>query len=95
AASLGFAFALAGKRAEAQAILERLKALSAHRYVSELYLAIIYTGLKDHDHAIEYLNKAFTSRHPGLVLIRVDPIFDDLRSDERFKQLVARFEPIP
>lgn len=95
AASLGFAFALAGKRAEAQAILERLKALSAHRYVSGLYLAIIYTGLKDHDHAIEYLNKAFTNRHPGLVLIRVDPIFDDLRSDERFKQLVARFEPIP
>lgn len=95
AASLGFAYAAAGRHAEAQAILERLKALSGRRYISGLYLAIIYAGLKDEDHAIEYLNKAYESRHPGLVLIRVDPIFDDLRTDERFKQLVARFEPIP
>ena len=95
AASLGFAYGLAGKRAEAEAILERLKALSAQRYVSGLYLAIIYTGLKDNDDAIEQLNRAFENRHPGLVLIRVEPIFDGLRSDERFKQLARRFEPIP
>ncbi|MEP6919512.1 MAG: protein kinase [bacterium] len=95
AASLGYVYAQAGKRKEAQEIIERLKTLSEHRYVSGLYLAIVYTGLKDSEHAIEYLNKAFVSKHPGLVLIRVDPIFDDLRSDERFKQLVARFEPIP
>lgn len=95
AASLGFAYASAGHRAEAEAILERLKALSQRRYVSGLYLAIVYTGLNDRDRAVEYLNKAYESRHPGLVLIRVDPIFDNLRSDERFKQLIARFEPIP
>jgi tetratricopeptide (TPR) repeat protein len=95
AASLGFAYATAGKRDEAQAILERLKTLSERRYVSGLYLAIIYAGLKDRDRALEYLNQAYQSRHPGLVLIRVDPIFDDLRSDDRFKQLVKRFEPMP
>jgi serine/threonine protein kinase/tetratricopeptide (TPR) repeat protein len=95
AASLGFIYATAGKRSDAEAILERLKALSERRYVSGLYLAIVYAGLKDQEHALEYLNKAYESRHPGLVLIRVDPIFDDLRSDERFKQLVKRFEPMP
>ncbi len=95
AASLGFAYANAGRHSEAQAILEKLGALSQRRYVSGLYLAIVYTGLKDKDRAIEYLNKAFESRHPGLVLIRVDPIFDSLRSDDRFKRLVRRFEPIP
>jgi tetratricopeptide (TPR) repeat protein len=95
AASLGFAYASAGRRADAEAILERLKGLSERRYVSGLYLAIIYAGLKDHDRGLEYLNKAFESRHPGLVLIRVDPIFDDLRTDDRFKQLVKRFEPMP
>ena len=68
AASLGFAYASAGRRAEAEAILERLKALSERRYVSGLYLAIIYAGLKDQDRALEYLNKAYESRHPGLVL---------------------------
>jgi serine/threonine protein kinase/tetratricopeptide (TPR) repeat protein len=95
AASLGFVYATAGRRGDAEAILERLKTLSDRRYVSGLYLAIIYAGLKDHDRTLEYLNKAYESRHPGLVLIRVDPIFDDLRSDERFKQLVKRFEPMP
>jgi len=95
AASLGFVYAEAGRRGDAEAILQRLKSLSERRYVSGLYLAIIYTGLKDRDQALEYLNQAYASRHPGLVLIRVDPIFDDLRSDERFKQLVKRFEPMP
>ena len=94
-ASLGFAYGMAGKRAEAIAILDKLQALSQRRYVSGIYFAIVYTGLKENDRAIEYLNKAFESRHPGLVLIRIEPMFDGLRSDERFKRLVNRFEPIP
>lgn len=94
-ASLGFAYAMAGKRAEAEAILKTFHAIAQRRYVSGLYFATIYAGLKDNDHAIEQLNKAFESRHPGLVLVRIDPVFDGLRSDERFKQLVKRFEPIP
>lgn len=94
-ASLGFAYAMAGKRDEAMAIIGQLQRLAAKRYVSGLYFANVYAGLKDNDHAIEYLNKAFDTRHPGLVLIRIEPMFDALRSDERFKQLVRRFEPIP
>ena len=94
-ASLGFAYGMAGKQAEARAILNQLDALSKRRYVSPLYFAIVYAGLKQNDKAIEYLNKAFDARHPGLVLIRIEPMFDGLRSDERFKQLIKRFEPIP
>ena len=93
--SLGFAYAMAGKRAEGEAILRQLQALSQRRYVSGIYFAVIYAGLKDNDRAIEYLNKAYESRHPGLVLIRIEPMFDGLRSDERFQQLVKKFEPIP
>jgi tetratricopeptide (TPR) repeat protein len=95
AASLAFAYAGAGKRKEAEAILERFKALAAKRYVSPLYFAIAYAGLDDQNQAIAYLNKAYESKHPGLVLIRIDPLFDRLRSDPRFKQIVQRFEPIP
>lgn len=94
-ASLGFAYAMAGKRNEAMAIIDQLHRLAAKRYVSGLYFAIVYAGLKDNDQAMEFLNKAFETRHPGLVLIRIEPMFDALRSDERFKQLVKRFEPIP
>jgi serine/threonine-protein kinase len=94
-ASLGFAYATAGKRAEAEALLKTFESISQRRYVSGLYFATIYAGLKDNDRAIGQLNKAFDSRHPGLVLVRIDPVFDGLRSDERFKQLVKRFEPMP
>lgn len=95
AASLGFAYGMAGKQAEARAILAQLETLSQRRYVTPLYLAIVYAGLKDGDKAIEYLNKAHEARHPGLVLIRIEPMFDGLRGDERFKELTKRFEPIP
>jgi eukaryotic-like serine/threonine-protein kinase len=94
-ASLGFAYGMAGKQAEARAIIDQLDALSNRRYVSPLYFAIVYAGLKENDKAIEYLTKAYEARHPGLVLIRIEPMFDGLRSDERFKQLIRRFEPIP
>jgi TolB-like protein/Tfp pilus assembly protein PilF len=93
--SLGFAYGMAGKKAEAQAILNQIDALSKRRYVSPLYFAIVYAGLKDNDKAIEYLNKAFEARHPGLVLIRIEPMFDGLRNDERYQALIKRFEPIP
>jgi serine/threonine-protein kinase len=94
-ASLGFAYGMAGKQAEARAIISQLDALSKKRYVSPLYFAIVYAGLKDNDKAVEYLNKAFEARHPGLVLIRIEPMFDGLRGDARFKELIKRFEPIP
>jgi serine/threonine-protein kinase len=94
-ASLGFAYGMAGKQAEARAILSQLDALSKRRYVSPLYFANVYAGLKENDKAIEYLNKAFDARHPGLVLIRIEPMFDGMRSDGRFTQLTKRFEPIP
>jgi len=95
AASLAFAYGRAGKRKDAEAIIERFKTLSGQRYVSPVYFAIAYAGLNDPNQAIAYLNKAYESRHPGLVLIRIDPLFDGLRTDDRFKQIVQRFEPIP
>ncbi len=93
--SLGFAYGMAGREAEARAIIKQLESLSQKRYVSGLYFAVVYAGLKDNDHAIEYLTKAYESRHPGLVLIRIEPMFDGVRNDDRFRQLAKRFEPIP
>ena len=95
ASSLGFAYANAGRRSEAEAILKRLRSLSQKRYVSPRYTAIISLALGDNDQAVKDLNQAYESRHPGLVLIRIDPLFDRLRAVEGFKQLVRRFEPIP
>jgi hypothetical protein len=93
--SLGFAYGMAGKTAEARDILAKLQALSQRRYISGVYFAMVYAGLKDNEPAIQHLNEAFQSRHPGLVLIRIDPKFDGLRSEPKFQELTRRFEPIP
>jgi serine/threonine protein kinase/tetratricopeptide (TPR) repeat protein len=93
--SLGFAYGRAGKTAEARDILAKLTSLSQRRYISGIYFAIVYAGLKDNERTVHYLNDAFQSRQPGLVLIRIDPTFDWLRSDPKFVELTRRFEPIP
>jgi serine/threonine-protein kinase len=95
AAALGYAYAQSGRRAEAQKILTEIIELSKTRYVSPLYIATIHTGLGERDQAIEWLYKAYDARHPGLVLIKVDPMFDSLRGDERFQQLLRRFDRVP
>jgi serine/threonine-protein kinase len=95
AAALAYAYASAGRRTEAQSLLGKMIELSKRRYVSPLYLATVYMGLGAKDQAIEQLNKAYDNRHPGLVLIRVEPLFDTLRDDGRFQELLRRFEPIP
>ncbi|MDT4895498.1 MAG: eukaryotic-like serine/threonine-protein kinase [Acidobacteriota bacterium] len=95
AAALAYAYSASGKRAEAQALLNKMIELQKRRYVSPLYLATVYTGLGEKEQAIEQLNKAYENKHPGLVLIRVEPLFDSLRDDQRFQELLRRFEPIP
>ena len=94
-ASLGFAYGMAGRTNEARDILSKLESLSHKRYISGIYFAIVYAGLKNSERTIHYLNEAFQSRHPGLVLIRIDPTFEWLRSDPKFQELTRRFEPIP
>ena len=94
-ASLGFAYGMAGRTAEARDILSKLESLSQRRYISGIYFAIVNAGLKDNERTIRHLNEAFHSRQPGLVLIRIDPMFEGLRSDPKFQELTRRFEPIP
>lgn len=87
---LGHAYALAGKRAEALAILDELKEMSKQRYVPAYFLAVVYTGLNDKTRAIEWLQKGYEERSGGLIFINVDPRFDVLRSDPRFQDLLRR-----
>ena len=81
---------MAGKRDEAQKVLDELKGLSEQRYVSPVDMAIMYTGQAEKDQAFEWLEKAYEERPGELVYLKVDPRFDSLRSDPRFQDLVRR-----
>jgi serine/threonine-protein kinase len=85
--ALARTLALSGRRDEAFAILAELHDLSKRRYVSPFELASISLALGNRDEGYEWLAKAFQDRCFELVAARVDPRFDALRGDVRFKQL--------
>ena len=87
---LGFAYATAGKKAEAQRVLDELKELSKQRYVPSYSIAIIYAGLNDKDHAFESLNKAYADRSFYIALLTFESTLDNLKPDPRFKELLKR-----
>ncbi|HLE63559.1 MAG TPA: hypothetical protein VI750_10480, partial [Pyrinomonadaceae bacterium] len=87
---LAHAYALSGKRVEAQETLAKLQEISKRRYVSPATIAIIYAALGDRDQAFAWLEKADKGRDGLLARLKVDPRFDSLRSDPRFTDLVRR-----
>jgi TolB-like protein/Tfp pilus assembly protein PilF len=93
-ALLGRAYADTGKKDKALEILGQLKALGRQSFVRDYLYTIIYTGLGDKATAIDYLQKARDSGEtPDTTWLKVDPIFDPLRDEPRFQQLVAKLFP--
>ena len=89
-ATLGYAYAKIGNRTEAERIIGQLRERSKERYISPYFIATIYAGLNEKDTAFEWLEKAFEERHPYLILMGVEPVFRNLRSDPRFQDLEKR-----
>ena len=89
-ATLGHLYAVSGRRAEALAIVRQLDARSKEGYVSPYFFALVYAGLGQKDHVLEYLEKAYQERHPYLILLKVEPVFAGVRPDPRFQNLLGR-----
>jgi len=87
---LCYGYAISGRRAEAMKILSELNQLSMQKNVSPYLIAIIYVGLGLSDQAFEWLYKAVENPDILLVHIKVDPIFDSIRPDPRFKELLRK-----
>jgi serine/threonine protein kinase/Tfp pilus assembly protein PilF len=94
---LGYAYAVTGRKAEAQKVLDQLNESSKQKYVPALYRAGIYAGLGEKDKAFEWLEKSYEDRSIGVGFgtIKVDPIYDPLRSDPRFQDLLRRMNLQP
>jgi tetratricopeptide (TPR) repeat protein len=89
-AALGHAYAVSGKRAEAQKVLAELQDLSKRRYVDPYDIALIYMGLGDKSQTLEWLAKAYVDHSFHLTWIKVDPQLDSLRVEPRFQDLLRR-----
>ena len=92
-ASLAHAYGVAGQRSEAQKALSKLRSAAKSRYVSSYDLALAELGIGDRDQALALLAQAVEERCPRAAFLSVDPRFDGLRGDPRFKALLVQTEP--
>ena len=93
-ALLGAAYAKAGQRDKALACLEKLKQIQTQRFVRNYLFTFLYAALGDNASALNHLEKADNDGEtPDTTWMKVDPLFDPLRSEPRFQKLVAKLFP--
>ena len=91
-AARGFVDGASGKTNEAKVVLGEMEALSKREFVTSYGVALVYAGVGEKDAAFTWLEKAFDERSHWLVWLRLDPRWDNLRSDPRFSTLVSRMQ---
>jgi TolB-like protein/Tfp pilus assembly protein PilF len=89
---LGYAYAVSGNTAEAQRILAGFLEKFNHGGFSARAIAEVYIGLKDRDRAFEWLRRAVDQKEVN-VYLKTEPVYDALRSDPRFADLLRRQGP--
>jgi TolB-like protein/DNA-binding winged helix-turn-helix (wHTH) protein/Flp pilus assembly protein TadD len=94
-AQVAVAHAAAGRKPEALQIVAQLQAVSSTRYVSPYGLAQIYAALGDKDQTFKWLQIAYDDRAVWMSYLAVDPLFDSLRQDQRFQDLLRRVRLLP
>ena len=94
-ATLAGIYAMSGKRTEAEDVPGRLNDLSKRRYVCPYEVATAHAALGHHDQAIEWLRKGIDDRSGCMPDLKVDPRFEALHGDPRFKDLLRAvgFQP--
>lgn len=86
-AQLGQALGMTGDIAEAERTLQEL---AERHYVSPYHMAYVYTGLGDHEKALDCLEQAYEERGGGLYGIKGSFLFKDLRAHPRFLALLEK-----
>ena len=89
-ARLGYAYAMAGDRPQAETILRNLIAESSSSHPRSFEIALIYVGLREKNRAFTWLGRAVEERAELVSALGVDPIWDPLRGDPRFTILLSR-----
>jgi len=87
---LGEALAMVGRTEEAREVLRQLDQLSTQRYVSPYHMAYVYTGLGQHERAMDFLERAYEERAGAVFGVKGSFLFTPLRSHPRFITLLRK-----
>ena len=84
--------AAAGQRTRAIALLDEIVRRAASDYISPVSIAYVWTALGDTGKAFENLDRAVQDRDPNLLGLKSNPVFDSLRTDERYRALLRKMQ---
>jgi TolB-like protein/tetratricopeptide (TPR) repeat protein len=87
---IGIVYAKMGRRDEALRILDELIEQSKRQYVPPWFLAQLCFGIGENDQGFEYLNESYEERAIVGCIIKVHPLFDNVRSDPRYLALLRK-----
>jgi adenylate cyclase len=85
---LSYAYALSGDKTHAKAELE--KTTAAYPDQSSYQLARVYILLNNYDEAFARLEKAYETRDLWMYFLKVDPTYDPIRNEPKFKLLMKK-----
>jgi len=88
--ALAYAYGRAGQKGEAQRVIDELTMFS--RRQSSYLHALSHVGMGENEKAITWLEKAFQERDASIAWIGTEPMFDSLRADPRFQDLLHRID---
>ena len=90
--AMAYAYAGGGRIDDARTLQQRLNELAVESYVSPYSLARVHIALEEFDEAFECLERTYQERHGILTYLMVEPVFDRVRSDPRFTDLLRRID---
>ncbi len=92
AASIEEDFSKGGYKGVLQSWLDGLTEISKYGYISPYNIAQAYMRMGEKEKTFSWLEKAYEEHDSGLVSLAVEPMFDPIRSDPRFKDLLRRMK---
>jgi DNA-binding winged helix-turn-helix (wHTH) protein/TolB-like protein/Tfp pilus assembly protein PilF len=91
-AALGHLYAVEGRRAHVQRILDNLDVQRKHRYVAPFERAVVYAGLGDQAKAVDELERAYAERSLSAQSLRFDPRLNNVRKEPRYLALAKKLQ---
>ena len=85
-----YVYGRTGQQAQARLALEKLKALNREHPIDPVMFVESYIGMNNKDQAFIWLERAYAQHSNSMITLKVDPIYDPLRSDPRFQDLLRR-----
>ena len=86
----GYIYAVTDNREEAYRVIARMNDNGREHYVDSYERAIPYAGLGQKDKALDWLERAYAERSAEMPNLKIEPLFDNLRSEPRFQELMRR-----